>query len=116
LLELAEPAFKLAMRDVEAMQIVLEFVEFRLPRSGVGVELALDSIQLGVERKFGLVARVGQCGLHVRTNTRRGRGPRRIGLCSQTSGFGAGLRRGVARLRQLIGELARAFGGLTARL
>ena len=87
-----------------------------MPRGGVGVELALDAIQLGVERKFGLVARIGHCSFHVRSNSRRRRRTRRIGLRGEASGLGASLRSGVARLGELVGELARAFGGLTARL
>src|SRR5271155_5292937 len=104
LLQLAEPVFELAMRNVEAVQIVLEFVELRLPRGGVGVELALDTIELGVQRKFGLIARVGHCSFHVRSNSRRGRRTRRIGLRCKTSGLGAGLRGGVARLGELVGK------------
>src|SRR5208337_4697529 len=63
LLQLAEPGLELAVRNLEAVQIVLKLIEFRLLRGGVGVEFALDTIQLGVKRKPGSIARVGQSSL-----------------------------------------------------
>ena len=115
LLQLTEPALELAVRDIEAVEIILELVELRLLRGGVGVDLALDSIELGVERKFGSIARRAQSSLDVRANLRLERRARRVGLRREVRGFGPGLFGGGARLLELIGEVARPLGGLTAR-
>src|SRR6202041_2385068 len=96
LLELPKPALKLAVRDLEAAQVVLELVEFRLPRGAIGVELALDAIHLGVERDLRSIARGGQRSLDVRPNLRLDRGAGRVCLRGQPRGVSAGLLGGLA--------------------
>src|SRR5260370_39911449 len=104
------------MSDLETAQVVLELVEFRLPRGAVGVELALDAAELGIERNFGMVARGSQSSFDVRANFRLDRCARCVGLLTQARGFVAGFLGGVARMIELPGKVTRSFGGLTARV
>ena len=106
LLQLAEPGLELGVRDLEALQIILDLVEFHLLRGGVGVDLALDPIQLGVKRGFGLLARIGQSSLELRANPRRERSARCSDRGGEARGSGAGLRDGLARLLDLTGQVA----------